>query len=319
MSSMPRSRCAMRHSTESCSSSRPSTARSASPAAAMVAQREGPGATDRLARRAPAPPPPRGRRHCRRRRTSAGACPESSRTPRAAPCRCRTRCRRGSSSRSPAGSRCRTCAGACGEPARRQNARARGRTRSLRARPGRRRSSCQGQASLGRAAGLRVGGDQLADVPAGAPSISPSTRSTMSAISRKPMRAVQEGRRRRPRWRRCTHRGTCRRVHRPRAQAASSGKSSDQAARSAAPAPPPGRAARRRRRPLGIRERERDRHRHVGMAEMREQGAVAEANERVHHRRRVHDDLDPLVRARRRASAPRSARAPCSQAWRSPH
>ena len=33
-----------------------------------------------------------------------------------------------------------------------------------------------------------------------------------------------------------------------------------------------------------------------GIAEVRERGAVAEADERVDDRGRVHDDLDPLVR-----------------------
>ena len=50
------------------------------------------------------------------------------------------------------------------------------------------------------------------------------------------------------------------------------------------------------RRPLRIGERERDRHGHVRIAEVRERGAVAEADERVHDRARVDDDLDPLVR-----------------------
>ena len=47
---------------------------------------------------------------------------------------------------------------------------------------------------------------------------------------------------------------------------------------------------------LRIRERERDRHAHVRISEVRERCAVAEADERVHDRRRMHDDLDPLVR-----------------------
>ena len=52
----------------------------------------------------------------------------------------------------------------------------------------------------------------------------------------------------------------------------------------------------RRRRALRIGERERDRDAHVGVAEVRERGAVAEAHERVDDRRGLHDDLDPLVR-----------------------
>ncbi len=52
----------------------------------------------------------------------------------------------------------------------------------------------------------------------------------------------------------------------------------------------------RRRRALGVRERVRDRHAHVRVAEMRERGAVAEADERVDDRRRLDRDLDPVVR-----------------------
>ena len=48
-------------------------------------------------------------------------------------------------------------------------------------------------------------------------------------------------------------------------------------------------------RALRVRERERDRHAHVRVAEVRERGAVAEADERVDDRGRVHDDLDPVV------------------------
>ena len=39
-----------------------------------------------------------------------------------------------------------------------------------------------------------------------------------------------------------------------------------------------------------------DRHAHVGVPEVRDRGAVAEADEAVHDRRRVDDHLDPLVR-----------------------
>ena len=52
----------------------------------------------------------------------------------------------------------------------------------------------------------------------------------------------------------------------------------------------------RRRRALRVGERVRDRHAHVRVAEVRERGAVAEAHERVDDRRRVDDDLDPVVR-----------------------
>ena len=52
----------------------------------------------------------------------------------------------------------------------------------------------------------------------------------------------------------------------------------------------------RRRGALGIRQRVRDRDAHVGVAEVRERRAVAEAHERVHDRRRLEHDLDPVVR-----------------------
>ena len=47
---------------------------------------------------------------------------------------------------------------------------------------------------------------------------------------------------------------------------------------------------------VGVGERERDRHAHVGVAEVREERAVAEADERVDDRGRMDDDLDPVVR-----------------------
>ena len=52
----------------------------------------------------------------------------------------------------------------------------------------------------------------------------------------------------------------------------------------------------RRRGALRVGQRVRDRHAHVRVAEVRERRAVAEAHERVHDRRRLDDDLDPLVR-----------------------
>ena len=52
----------------------------------------------------------------------------------------------------------------------------------------------------------------------------------------------------------------------------------------------------RRRRPLRVRERVRDRNTHVRVAEVRQRRAVAEAHDRVHDRRRVHHDLQPVVR-----------------------
>ena len=51
----------------------------------------------------------------------------------------------------------------------------------------------------------------------------------------------------------------------------------------------------RRRGALGVRERVRDRHAHVRIAEVRERGAVAEADERMDDRRRLDRDLDPVV------------------------
>src|SRR5207249_8560906 len=47
---------------------------------------------------------------------------------------------------------------------------------------------------------------------------------------------------------------------------------------------------------LWVRECIGDRHAHVRVAEVCERGAVAEADERMHDRGRVHDDLDLLVR-----------------------
>ena len=68
---------------------------------------------------------------------------------------------------------------------------------------------------------------------------------------------------------------------------------------------------------LGIGQRERDRHAHVrdsrGARAPRRRGS-ARARGRSS---RVDDHLDPVVRRGRRGSAPRSARAPCSRAWRS--
>ena len=60
----------------------------------------------------------------------------------------------------------------------------------------------------------------------------------------------------------------------------------------------PGELERRdgRRRALGVVEGVRDRDSHVGVAGVRECGAVAESYERVHDRVRMHDNLDPLVR-----------------------
>ena len=52
----------------------------------------------------------------------------------------------------------------------------------------------------------------------------------------------------------------------------------------------------RRRRAVRIGERVGDRDAHVRITEVRERGAVAEANQRVDDRGRVHDDLDPVVR-----------------------
>ena len=70
-----------------------------------------------------------------------------------------------------------------------------------------------------------------------------------------------------------------------------------------------------RRGAIGIGQRERDRHAHVGQADVRQERPVAEADERVHDGGRMDHHLDPVVRRRRRASAPRSARVPCSRAW----
>ena len=47
---------------------------------------------------------------------------------------------------------------------------------------------------------------------------------------------------------------------------------------------------------LGVVQRVGDRHAHVGVAEVRERGAVAQQDVGVHDRLRVHDDVDALVR-----------------------
>ena len=54
-------------------------------------------------------------------------------------------------------------------------------------------------------------------------------------------------------------------------------------------------ARQRRRAPLGMRERERDRDAHVRVSQVRERGPVAEADDRVHDRGRMYDDLDRVV------------------------
>ena len=51
-----------------------------------------------------------------------------------------------------------------------------------------------------------------------------------------------------------------------------------------------------RRGTLRVRQRVGDRHAHVGVAEMRQRGAVPEAHHGVHDGGRVDDDLDPVVR-----------------------
>ena len=82
-----------------------------------------------------------------------------------------------------------------------------------------------------------------------------------------------------------------------RAREASSGKRSRSGGSNSSVKPGREVEPRHRRRPaLRVRERERDRNAHVRIAEMRESCAVAEADERVDDRRRMHDDLDPLVR-----------------------
>ena len=67
---------------------------------------------------------------------------------------------------------------------------------------------------------------------------------------------------------------------------------------------------------LGVVQGVGDRHAHVRIAHVRQRRAVVQVDQRVDDRLRVHDHVDPVVRRRRRGGAPRSARGPCSSAWR---
>ena len=109
---------------------------------------------------------------------------------------------------------------------------------------------------------------------------------------RKPAR--RGTRRRRPRSPRCRRTGTCRRPRPRRVQARAwervgVGRLELERQRREVE------RGQRGRRTLRIGERVRDRHAHVGIAEMRERRAVAEAHERVDDRRRLQHDLDSLV------------------------
>ena len=128
--------------------------------------------------------------------------------------------------------------------------------------------------------------------------------------------AARRGRRaRRPRWRRSARTARCR----PRAPASRArrrhGKvSASGGSKVSAPTSARSSGAHRHVDALGVVQRVGDRHAHVGVAEVRERGAVVQVDERVDDRLRVHDDVDPLVRRRRTGGGPRSARGPCSSA-----
>ena len=82
----------------------------------------------------------------------------------------------------------------------------------------------------------------------------------------------------------------------PRLRAsASNGNASRSGAWNSSVRPSAGRGRHGRRRPLRVRERVRDGDAHVRVAEVRQRRAVAEAHDRVDDRRRVNDDLQPVV------------------------
>ena len=118
----------------------------------------------RPAGRAAAPPRPRGRSGRRGRPPPAGACPGSSRSRRAGSRRRRTRSRSASSSRSPAGSRGRTCAGSSRRRGRRRSGPPRGSGSGTRARGARRRCSCDRASTA-----LRSSAEPRAHSPQSAP------------------------------------------------------------------------------------------------------------------------------------------------------
>ena len=142
-------------------------------------------------------------------------------------------------------------------------------------------------------AGAAVGLDELGEVARRA------SRRRARARPRRPRRCrgSRSGPRgtpaRRPRWRRCRRTGRCRPARRPRGRAGASRKVSVSGSWNSSVRELERRH--RRRGALGVGQRVGDRDAHVGVAEMRDRGAVAEADEPVHDRRRVDHDLDPVV------------------------
>ena len=130
---------------------------------------------------------------------------------------------------------------------------------------------------------------------AGAPSTRPSTSSTSAAMSRKPMRPSRNAATATSFAALKAHGNVPPRSPASRASASSRNVSRSGSKNSSGPAVEVERRNRRRG-ALRVRERVRDRHAHVRVAEMRERGTVAEADEPVDDRRRMDDDFDPVVR-----------------------
>ena len=134
---------------------------------------------------------------------------------------------------------------------------------------------------------------------------------TVSTMARNGTPPVQERRARTPRSPRCRPPGTCRRPCRPAGPAATAGKaSSSSGSKVQVAARVQSQAGRGVGHPVGPAEAQRDRQPHVGRGALREGRAVGELDHRVHHRLRVHDDVDPVERDRRTAGGPRSPPAP---------
>ena len=194
----------------------------------------------------------------------------------------------------------RTCAASSPRHAPRRSDPPRGSSRAAPARRSpRRQRPCAGFShQLGRA---RAGRPRRSSSRsrAGAPSTRPRTSSTSAAMSRKPMRPSRNA------LHRLLVRGVVRAGVGPAALAglAGEGKHAERLLVGLEELERPGgqvERRHRRRRSLGIGQRVRDRDAHVGIAEMRDRRAVAEAHEPVHDRGRVHHDLDAVVRRARR-------------------
>ena len=288
----PRAAAASRSSTSSRSTRSESRAASWSPAASAPRRRRS--AADSAGASSTARPSPRSTSTARR----AGASRGSSRSRRAGSRRCRTRCRCASSSRSPAGSRCRTAAAA---------SRATSDTRkcpSSWTRIRKPRPTIETKIVMPAAASARRGAAPprrprrgRRGRARGAPSTRASVSSTTAAMSRNPMRPSRNAATATSLAALYAHGAVPPRSPAARASAEQRecvvvGRLERAASRPArGRAGSTGVAAR-----VGIGERVRDRHAHVRQAEVREQRAVAEPHERVDDRRRVHDDLDRVVR-----------------------